>query len=113
MQLVHSALGWFDEQGMHHNEVTYRPLSLPMLGLQRVIDRYIAARHRDNSGSGDTNLGSGAWISLGAGTFFSAMSSEKEAIMRMSRTRCNVLMKIRPDDHQTAFQSKWHCKVMR
>jgi len=78
-------------------------LSLPALGLQRVIDRFIAARHKEQPGSNDSSLASGTWLTLGAGTFFSAMSSKSEAIKRLTRTRCNVLLSIQPDDRHPCF----------
>lgn len=106
MQLIQAALAWFEEAGIRHSGVTYRPLSLPMLGLQRLIDRYIAAR-RDGEGSDDDRrevaLSSGAWVCLGAGAFFSTTSSRAEAVRRLARTRCNVLLMLRPDEHQACF----------
>lgn len=108
MQLVQSALNWFEEAGIRHSGMVYRPLSLPMLGLQRLIDRYIAAR-RDGEGEDGrasqepTSLVSGAWVALGAGSFFSAISSRADAIKRMTRTRCNVLLVVRPDDQCACF----------
>lgn len=109
MQLVQSALGWFEEAGIRHSSVTYRPLSLPMLGLQRLVDKYVSLRHGAEAGQeagpiscdrGESQavLGNGAWIALGAGSFFSSMSSRSEAIKKLSRTRCNVLLVVRPDE---------------
>merc|ERR1719478_1433686 len=79
-----------------------------MLGLQRLIDRYIAARRDGESdeeqrGSEAMPLGSGAWVSLGAGAFFSTTSSRAEAVRRLARTRCNVLLVIRPDEKNPCF----------
>lgn len=110
MQLVQSALCWFEEAGIRHTNVTYRPLSLPMLGLQRLIDRHAKLSRRGEVPQGaepccgepgplpgPAKLGSGTWVALGAGSFFSSMSSRSDAIKRLSRTRCNVLLVIRPD----------------
>jgi len=108
MQLVQSALAWFEEAGIRHTGMTYRPLSLPMLGLQRLIDRYIAARREGEGEDGRVSqeaasLISGAWVALGAGSFFSAISSRADAIKRMTRTRCNVLLVVRPDEQSACF----------
>eukprot|EP00929_Paragymnodinium_shiwhaense_P001307 TRINITY_DN101532_c0_g1_i1.p1 TRINITY_DN101532_c0_g1~~TRINITY_DN101532_c0_g1_i1.p1 ORF type:complete len:870 (+),score=213.26 TRINITY_DN101532_c0_g1_i1:85-2694(+) len=111
MQLVQAALGWFEESGIRHSGPTYRPLSVPMLGLQRLIDRYVAFRREagedEDGGQGGEGeawkLTSGAWVALGAGAFFSAMSSRSEALRRVSRTRCNVLLVIKPADKGPCF----------
>jgi len=113
MQLVQSALGWFEEAGIRHASVTYRPLSLPMLGLQHLAE---AVRHgvelsfeseRSEQVKGDyhrsSGFGSNAWVSLGSGSFFSSLSSRSEAIRRLCRTRCNVLLAIRPDDTRACY----------
>lgn len=121
MQLVQSSLSWFEEAGVRHANASYRPISVPMLGLQRLIDRYLSARREMESreaaaaevtatglavcGPNEPNvpLGGGAWVSLASGTFFSALSSKSEAIRRMSRTRCNVLLVIRPDEGHPCY----------
>ncbi|CAE8700158.1 unnamed protein product [Polarella glacialis] len=87
----------------------YRPLSLPMLGLQKLVDRYLALRQQTDSSKEDESLANsgdltlGAWISLGAGSFFSSLSSRAMAIRRLSRTRCNALLIIRPDERSPSF----------
>jgi len=110
MQLVQSALCWFEEAGIRHSAVTYRPLSLPMLGLQRLVDRYVALRQAGDSATqqatesaGILSSRSSAWVALGAGTFFSSMSSRTEAVQRLMRTRCNVLLSVRPDEVDPCF----------
>ncbi|CAE8627909.1 unnamed protein product [Polarella glacialis] len=109
MQLVQSALGWFEEANIRHTSATYRPLSLPMLGLQKLVDRYLALRQQTDSSKEDESLANsgdltlGAWISLGAGSFFSSLSSRAMAIRRLSRTRCNALLIIRPDERSPSF----------
>jgi len=107
MQMIQSALGWFEGVGIRHSGMTYRPLSLPMLGLQRLIDRYIAARREGESDEekhrAAEGLSSGAWVSLGAGSFFSSTSNRAEAVRRLARTRCNVLLVIRPDERNACF----------
>eukprot|EP00931_Biecheleriopsis_adriatica_P022618 TRINITY_DN14483_c0_g1_i1.p1 TRINITY_DN14483_c0_g1~~TRINITY_DN14483_c0_g1_i1.p1 ORF type:complete len:833 (-),score=197.72 TRINITY_DN14483_c0_g1_i1:43-2508(-) len=104
MQLVQSALGWFEEANIRHTAVTYRPLSLPMLGLQKLVDRYIALRRQGDASQSQAendakqaSLESGAWLSLGAGSFFSSLSLRHMAIKRLARTRCNALLIIKPD----------------
>lgn len=109
MQMVQSALFWFEEAGIKHSGMTYRPLSLPLLSLQRLIDRYIAARQDEGEKEEHRNsrdgkpLASGAWVSLGAGAFFSTTSSRAEAVRRLARTRSNVLLVIRPDERDPCF----------
>jgi len=105
MQLVQSALWWFEEAGIRHPGVTYRPLSLPILGLQRLIDRYTSAQRDDGKGSeGDgkeqdgTEFHKAAWVALGGGAFFSSMSNKLEAMRRLTRSRCNVMLLLRPDE---------------
>lgn len=101
-QLVQSALCWFEEAGIRHSAATYRPLALPMLGVQRLVDRYVAGRRtaeeQPDEAQGAAVLRQGAWLALGGGTFFSSMSSRAEATRRVSRSRCNVLLCIRPDE---------------
>lgn len=97
MQLVQSALGWFEEANIHHTAVTYRPFLLPMLGLQKLVDRYVAFRKSEAS-KDESRLDSAFWLSLGGGSFFSSLSSRNSAISRLARTRCNVLLIIRPDE---------------
>lgn len=97
MQLVQSALSWFEEANIHHTAVTYRPLLLPMLGLQRLVDRYVAFRKSEAS-KDESRLDSAFWLSLGGGSFFSSLSSRNSAITRLAKTRCNVLLIIRPDE---------------
>jgi len=108
MQLVQSALGWFEEAGIRHTGATYRPLSLPALGLQRLVEKYLAARHesgrtKDCMPHAGAALGCGAWVALGAGTFFSSMSSRPDALERLARTRCNVMLVVRPDEQGACF----------
>lgn len=118
MQLVQSALWWFEEAGIRHTGITYRPLSLPMLGLQRLIDRYIAARREADHEEEQKKRGvpgaavhdttslrspAAAWVALGAGAFFSTMSSRVDAIRRLMRTHCNVMLVVRPDDWNACF----------
>jgi len=69
------------------------------------VDKYIAARRRGEDSEGrngesqsTSSLESGAWVTLGAGTFFSSMSQRSDAIRRLSKSRCNVLLVIRPDE---------------
>jgi len=119
-QLVQSALNWFEEAGIRHSKATYRPLSLPMLGMERLVARYTAMGGAAGGGDGKNDargtegtssdpkhtavaVNSGVWISLGAGTFWCSMSSRAEAVRRMSRTRCNVFLVIRPDEHGACF----------
>ncbi|CAE7595099.1 unnamed protein product [Symbiodinium sp. CCMP2456] len=97
MQLVQAALLWFEEANIRHTAVTYRPLQLPMLGLQKLVDRYVAARKAE-SVQESGRLDSGYWLSLGGGSFFSSLSSRSMAISRLAKTRCNVLVIIRPDE---------------
>jgi len=110
MQLLQSALGWFEEAGIRHSGATYRPLSLPALGVQRLVDRYITARQESegnhehaSSRHDDIALGRGAWVALGAGTFFSSMSSRTDALGRLARMRCNVMLVVRPDGEGPCF----------
>lgn len=107
VELVQSSLCWFEEAGIRHAAVTYRPLSLPMLGLQRLVDKYILLKKNPNEekkpghsakDEDDEALGGGAWLSLGSGSFFSSMSSRAEAVRRLTKTRCNALLFIRPDE---------------
>merc|ERR1712151_333583 len=56
MQLVQSALCWFEEAGIRHSAPTYRPLSLPMLGLQRLVDKYIEGRRASEGNCGDSDM---------------------------------------------------------
>eukprot|EP00441_Pelagodinium_beii_P038421 CAMPEP_0197629550 /NCGR_PEP_ID=MMETSP1338-20131121/7350_1 /TAXON_ID=43686 ORGANISM="Pelagodinium beii, Strain RCC1491" /NCGR_SAMPLE_ID=MMETSP1338 /ASSEMBLY_ACC=CAM_ASM_000754 /LENGTH=836 /DNA_ID=CAMNT_0043200607 /DNA_START=40 /DNA_END=2550 /DNA_ORIENTATION=- len=108
MQLVQGALAWFEEANIRHTAATYRPLLLPMLGLQKLVDRYVAQRRSteaqdDKESQSGLKLDSGSWISLGAGSFFSSLSSRPMAIRRLSRTRCNALLIIRPDENQPCY----------
>lgn len=110
MQLVQAALGWFEEANIRHTAATYRPLSLPMLGLQKLVDRYISLR-RNGDGTQEVpwesgqpkKLESGSWISLGAGSFFSSLSQRSMAIRRLARTRCNALLIIRPEEIKPSY----------
>ncbi|CAJ1439740.1 unnamed protein product [Effrenium voratum] len=102
MQLVQSALSWFEEANIRHTAVTYRPLLLPMLGLQKLVDRYVASRKTPEPEK-ERRLESGFWLSLGGGSFFSALSSRSMAISRLAKTRCNVLLIIRPDEISPSF----------
>jgi hypothetical protein len=110
MQLVQAALSWFEEANIRHTAATYRPLSLPMLGLQKLVDRYISLR-RNGDGTQEVpwesgqpkKLESGCWISLGAGSFFSSLSQRSMAIRRLARTRCNALLIIRPEETKPSY----------
>jgi len=103
MQLVQAALLWFEEANIRHTAVTYRPLQLPMLGLQKLVDRYVAARKAGDSVQESGRLDSGYWLSLGGGSFFSSLSSRSMAISRLAKTRCNVLVIIRPDESSPSY----------
>lgn len=102
-QLVQSALLHFEERGVRHTGTTYRPMSLPTAALRRLLDR-LTAWHQDCEDDREESLsGSGVWVSLGAGGFFCSMSSRMEATRRLTLTRCNVLLCIRPDDWAPCF----------
>lgn len=101
MQLIQWALNWFEEANIHHTAVTYRPLLLPMLGLQKLVDRYVAFRKSEHKE--ECALDSAFWLSLGGGSFFSSLSSRNSAITRLAKTRCNVLMIIRPDEKMPSY----------
>eukprot|EP00438_Fugacium_kawagutii_P032979 Skav223889 [mRNA] locus=scaffold1226:701620:704054:- [translate_table: standard] len=68
MQLVQAALGWFEEANIHHTAVTYRPLLLPMLGLQKLVDRYVAFKksegHKDELWRAVGASGGQQWAAL-------------------------------------------------
>lgn len=103
MQLVQAALLYFDEKGVRHTGTTYRPLFLPTTELRRLVDRYSAARVQSKDSEKEDTLHAGAWIALGAGTFFCSMSSRQEAARRLAETRSNVLLAIRPDEVAPCF----------
>ncbi|CAE7382891.1 unnamed protein product [Symbiodinium natans] len=103
MQLVQAALLWFEEANIRHTAVTYRPLQLPMLGLQKLVDRYVAARKSGEPVQETGRLDLGYWLSLGGGSFFSSLSSRSMAISRLAKTRCNVLVIIRPDETSPSY----------
>jgi hypothetical protein len=96
IQMVQSALSWFEEAGIRHQGMTYRPLSVPIQSLKQ-LEKYVAQRKTDAE-TGAGSMENSAWVSLSTGAFFSSMSSRAEALKRLSRTRCNVLLVIRPDD---------------
>jgi len=110
MQMLQSALIWFDEAGRRHTAMTYRPLLLPMRSLQRLIEKYnrtseAASNSKDGASlpGGPNSLQEGTWISLGNGALFSAMSSRQDAIKRMTRMRCSVLLVLKPDDTSPCY----------
>eukprot|EP00928_Gymnodinium_smaydae_P019890 TRINITY_DN1765_c0_g1_i1.p1 TRINITY_DN1765_c0_g1~~TRINITY_DN1765_c0_g1_i1.p1 ORF type:complete len:950 (+),score=123.85 TRINITY_DN1765_c0_g1_i1:51-2852(+) len=110
MRLVQAALGWFDAAGIRHHAPTYKPLSISVHEIKQ-LEKYFTQRRdpgdgRDidngnNSGlkSNLAGFAAGTWVSLGAGTFFSTMSSRPDALRRLIKTRCNALLVIRPDEH--------------
>jgi len=102
MQMLQSALIWFDEAGRRHTAMTYRPLLLPMRSLQRLIERYNKT-NEDSCKQEGQSLTEGTWISLGTGALFSAMSSRQDAIKRMTRMRCSVLLVLKPDEHDPCY----------
>lgn len=102
MQLVQAALCWFEEANIHHTAVTYRPLQLPMLGLQKLVDRYVAQRKLEAKEE-NGRLEQAFWLSLGGVSFFSALSSRHMAIARLAKSRCNVLLIVRPDEKCPSF----------
>jgi len=112
LQLVQGALSWFEEKGIRHQGLTYRPFSIPTLGL-RAIERHMSANSVETGNSNsaaersrrriELELSTGTWVALGAGAFFSAMSSRSAALRRMTHTRCNVLLVVRPDDRGPLF----------
>lgn len=108
MRLVQCALAWFEEAGIRHTAPTYRPLSLPMLGLQRLVDRFLTRRKgQDAETESQTqrmqSLTNGVWLSMGSGTFFSSAASKADAIKRLIRTHSNVLLVLRPDEHSPSY----------
>merc|ERR1719189_1649226 len=81
-----------------------------MMTVQRLYDRHVAIRQNaeeepylDGRHAGAKVFQQGCWLSLGGGTFFSSMSSRSEAMQRLARTKCNVLLRIRPDEHVPCY----------
>jgi len=116
LQMVQSALAWFEEQGIRHQGAAYRPLSMPMLVLQNLVERYVAVRRghgneepEEESPDGSC-LANGTWVTLGGGSFFSAMSSRLDALRRMSRARCNVLLVVRPSCRSPCYPKQMSLK---
>lgn len=111
-QLVQSALGWFEEAGIRYSGITYRPLAIPMLRLQHLVDRFMALRseratHDETWQASHDSDGSvfdqDAWVALGGGSFFSSTSSRQDALQRLLKRRCNALLVIRPDERNCCF----------
>jgi len=127
-QLVQTALAYFDERGVRHTQVVYRPLVIPAQRLRRLTAQFAATSSAvcrksslhavDCNVAGDSHgavrygakqeearlaAETGPWLVLGAGGFLSAMSSRTEAVRRLVQTRCNVLLAIRPADDGPCF----------
>lgn len=102
-QLVQTALLHFEERGVRHTSTTYRPMSLPTVALRRLLDRLNACRQDSEEDREESLFGGGVWVALGGGGFFCSMSSRMEATRRLTQTRSNVLLCIRPDDWAPCF----------
>jgi len=102
VQLVQSAFNWFGEGGIRHTAAVFRPLSLPMSDLEMLVNED-AADHIGMSNPVKRNFKDGRWVSLNVASFFSAMSSQEEAVKCMAHHRCSVLLVIKPDAKNPCF----------
>lgn len=110
-QLVQAAMLFFAQQGIRHESITYRPISMPVPGLRRLIDRYLVQREAekraeaaDEAEESPAFAANGSvWFALGSGIFPAAFASRWDAGRKLARARCNVLLTISNDSKYPTF----------
>lgn len=125
-QLVQDALNYFEDRGIRHEADTFRPIHMSdrsldeLRGRMSLVQNSLCRRKLLDQGMSQADveaehgceapapwtagaLAGDVWLSLGANSFFSAMSVRTEAVERLWRTRCNVMLVIRPDKTRASY----------